>query len=113
MIRQKLFVQSNASSSVRTGTVCSRKEKEQGELGLCKLNSEFRHICVAEPTQVSAISIQNMLTKLTNCFNHTTFIKNNNINIPFWHIQYNFFFFFLSDCKSSMTLDQSDEGFIF
>lgn len=66
MIRQKLFVQSNASSSVRRGTVCSRKEKEQGELGLCKLNSEFRHICVAEPTQVSAISIRFVVFRFVN-----------------------------------------------
>lgn len=57
MIRQKLFVQSNASNSVRRGTVCSRKEKEQGELGLCKLNTELRHICVAEPSQVNAIML--------------------------------------------------------
>lgn len=59
MIRQKLFDQRDASSSVRRGTVCSRKEKEQGEFGLCNLNSEFRPISLCgRAKQVSAISIQ-------------------------------------------------------
>jgi len=41
MIKQKLFDQMDASSSLRRRTVCSRKQKEQGEFGLCNLNSEF------------------------------------------------------------------------
>jgi len=58
MIKQKLFDQMDASSSLRRRTVCSRKQKEQGEFGLCNLNSEFIDLFVWQRQQVSAISIQ-------------------------------------------------------